>query len=245
MAVPVINPQSSVPTPRVNQPFSFSLALATTSEAATSWAALDPLPPGLAINTTTGVITGTPTNGGIHSVRITATNGTGTSTPVTVAFGVIPVPYTAQGVPEINLSLDTFRVWNPGIDEAAAPLFGKSGDTSVIALGLMKSGFLQDKTISQINVRLRDEDDSEPFPISTGSFQKVGAGDNTRYYLALNWGHQMITQLMQDTDNASSVGRFVYAEIEIIFFELLPGGSTPSSQPVSSRTFVCHIQKDF
>ena len=64
-----------------------------------------PLPAGLAVNTATGAITGTPTAAGVTIVTLTATNGAGTSLPVTLtvtvaAAGSAPVitsPHTAPG----------------------------------------------------------------------------------------------------------------------------------------------------
>lgn len=44
------------------------------------------LPVGLTLNTSTGVISGTPTTAGSSSVQVTATNGTGTSDPATLDF---------------------------------------------------------------------------------------------------------------------------------------------------------------
>lgn len=43
-------------------------------------------PAGLTLNTTTGIISGTPTTAGSSSVEVTATNGSGTSTPATLNF---------------------------------------------------------------------------------------------------------------------------------------------------------------
>lgn len=44
------------------------------------------LPNGLSLNTTSGVISGTPTTAGSSSVQVTATNGAGTSTPASLNF---------------------------------------------------------------------------------------------------------------------------------------------------------------
>jgi len=60
----------------VNAAFSYSI-IAT--EAPTSYAASN-LPPGLSINTSTGVISGTPTTPGVNTVIVSATNPFGTTT---------------------------------------------------------------------------------------------------------------------------------------------------------------------
>lgn len=61
-----------------------------TSSAATSYAATG-LPAGLSINTTTGVISGTPSNAGTYTITISATNATGTAiSNLTITVGTNP-----------------------------------------------------------------------------------------------------------------------------------------------------------
>ncbi|HEY5078350.1 MAG TPA: Ig domain-containing protein, partial [Opitutaceae bacterium] len=76
----------------VGTAFTYSI---TATGSPTSYAA-SPLPAGLTVNTSTGVISGTPTAAGVTIVTLTATNATGTSLPATLtitiaAAGVAPV----------------------------------------------------------------------------------------------------------------------------------------------------------
>ncbi|MBX7211528.1 MAG: Ig domain-containing protein [Verrucomicrobiaceae bacterium] len=244
MAAPVINPQSSAPVCRVGTPYQFNLALMSTSAAATGWAVVDALPDGLTINATTGKISGTPTAAGVREVRITASNADGTSTPVTVAFGILPVPYAATGTMEINMDLDNLVVWNPHITNGGAPLFAKYRDKKTISLGMFKSGILQDKNVAEINVWLKEDDEAKAFNLCTGQFAKVGAGDNTRHSVLLNFDKAEIKSMMSNWDRAYSSGGFIWAEIEIKFLEAPPGTGNATLLPLTSRTFVCELQRD-
>jgi len=81
---PVITPASLTGT--VNSAFSYNI-VATNSP--TSYAiASGTLPTGLTLNTTTGVISGTPTAAGTFSVTVTGTNGSGTGGAATISFSI-------------------------------------------------------------------------------------------------------------------------------------------------------------
>ncbi|MFA5264995.1 MAG: putative Ig domain-containing protein, partial [Opitutaceae bacterium] len=73
---PIITNNESTVAGTAGTPFNYTI---TASGLPTSYGASN-LPPGLVINTATGVITGKPTTGGTWIVTLTATNATGTST---------------------------------------------------------------------------------------------------------------------------------------------------------------------
>lgn len=83
-AVPVVT--AAAPTGTVGAAFTYTIVATNTP---TSYAiSSGNLPTGLALNTATGAITGTPSAAGSFSVDVTATNGGGTSAPATLSFTI-------------------------------------------------------------------------------------------------------------------------------------------------------------
>ena len=96
-SAPVVS--GATPTITVGTPFSLTVSATNTP---TSYAvASGTLPSGLSLDTTTGIISGTPTSAVTPvTVTITATNGYGTSTAATFTFTVInPVPVVTAASP--------------------------------------------------------------------------------------------------------------------------------------------------
>src|SRR5690554_5405073 len=73
MAVPVIDPRTSIQVAIVDEAFTFQLAAFNSP---TTWTALH-LPAGMSINASTGLISGTPTTPGLYQVAIKASNNDG------------------------------------------------------------------------------------------------------------------------------------------------------------------------
>ena len=99
LGLPTITSATSAPG-TVGTAFTYDI---TATGSPTSYTA-SPLPAGLVLNSSTGAITGTPTAAGVTSVVLTATNPTGTSSPVTVtttiaAAGIAPVITSATTAP--------------------------------------------------------------------------------------------------------------------------------------------------
>jgi hypothetical protein len=80
----------------------------TATGSPTSYAASN-LPPGLSVNTQTGVISGTPTAAGSYNVSVTASNENGAGSPAVVAFTVAKVPLTVRA----NNQTRTYATANP------------------------------------------------------------------------------------------------------------------------------------
>jgi hypothetical protein len=88
-AIPVVTPA----TPNGTTGSAFSYQIVATNSPTSYAIATGTLPAGLTLNTSTGVVSGTPTAVGTSTLGITATNGVGTSTPATVTITIsTPAP---------------------------------------------------------------------------------------------------------------------------------------------------------
>jgi uncharacterized protein YhjY with autotransporter beta-barrel domain len=88
LSAPVVTSAGSAPG-NVGQPFSYQIVA---SDSPTSYAVTGGLPPGVTLNTTTGLISGTPTTAGTFNVSVTATNASGTSAPLPVTITIVLLP---------------------------------------------------------------------------------------------------------------------------------------------------------
>jgi PKD repeat protein len=112
---------------RVGTPFTYAV-VASNSPAAYS---ATNLPPGLTINATTGVITGTPTAAGTYAVVLTATNATGTGA-TTLTMTVAPAPIVAPVITNPTASASA----TVGTAFSAYQIVATGGPTSFTASGL-------------------------------------------------------------------------------------------------------------
>ena len=134
LSIPVFSPATQ-PAVSASVGDTFSLDLDATGNPTPTYSASN-LPPGLSINTTTGVISGEFTNAETSTTTVTATNSEGTDT-VTIAFTIqavltapvwsnIPQQLLPQDT-EYSLDLNTFVSGNPtpGITEIGASTFSR------------------------------------------------------------------------------------------------------------------------
>lgn len=86
-ATPVVTSPATA-SGQVNSVFTYPI---TATETPTSFVALN-LPPGLTLNPTTGVVSGTPTQAGAFNSTLRAANAAGLGAPLTLTFSITPAP---------------------------------------------------------------------------------------------------------------------------------------------------------
>jgi hypothetical protein len=206
MPVPVINTFTSLQLLTVGKlmvPLAFSA-----SESPTSWAATS-VPAGLSFNTTTGVLTGTPTTAALSTLSVTATNGTGTSVAVTLPILVEAAAASDAGEISLNLDLDTGVIWNPYQSESDFPgLYAKHGNKLSVALGFVRRGELQTMDITGISAWLRDDPVEPPaVQLFTGAPLAPTVASAPRYLIKLDFDQTQIAEMIQEhADDAPPAG---------------------------------------
>jgi len=247
MAAPTIDPTSSILAAVVDQQISFQPRASYTP---TSWALTSGgLPSGLTLNTTSGKVSGTPTEAGVFEFGLVATNGTGASAEVVFSMGVERIAFVSDASIELDFDLSTRHVSNPR-DATIYPLFIKSNDVMTISVGCTKAGVLQDLPISMITLFLREYgEDGAAIALNAGDVVKVGEYDTTRYRVVLDLTEPEIAAALAvglGNGNDTGAGAWFLATCELEFVivsEVLPGAGDVD-QRITSRSFMTQVVQD-
>lgn len=215
------------------------------SDTPTSWAiSAGALPTGMDLDTDEGLISGTPTAAGAGIFKLTATNGSGTSAELEVAWGVESIPFETSGAIELDVDLYTGIVTNLALPVGSAPLYAKRGDKILVSIGFRKQGVLMDLPIVLLNAGMREYDDEGLIYLNDGGFEKVGDYDSTRYTILLDFTAAEIASMLSNYEDGSGTYVFPLAEIEWTIQDVPPGGSDPELMVRSSRTFAIQMVRD-
>lgn len=196
MAAPSINESFEVITRASGESFSQTF---TATGTVTTWSATGAA--GLAMNPSTGVLSGVPsvTTATVYTVTVTATNGDGSDS---TSFQLLIAPSAVGGTQddfgdEVDFNLITRTMSIPGItspapstepsedgaDDAENFLMSvTSGERLDLLLGLAKRGVLQDIDIDKIELTLKRFETDEAIVISQDDPTEIGAGNGTRRY---------------------------------------------------------------
>src|SRR6266436_4206211 len=135
MAIPVIDITQSVPDYDQWQAWGFQ-PYATNDPV--NWQARG-LPPGVSIDTLTGLVSGASTLPGVYQFELRATNADGTSDPVTYVVGIRPAaPSPPSAAIDTLVDLDSRAVTFLGAD-AKAGLMLKRGDDIIFQIRFVRN----------------------------------------------------------------------------------------------------------
>lgn len=198
----------------------------------TSWTATG-LPSGVAINGSTGLISGVPEVPGFYLVALTATNGDGTSDPLLFTVGVKATGYLAADnsisvVWDVVTGLislddgtslgslaDPLKYPDAAALRAAEPLFRwKANDVRVLNLRRVKAGLPLPGDLLSLKLTLK-EIEPETATLSLKDWLKQGTGSLTTYRLVGSIAGTPITNALLNVEGDTGTQVNVLAEFEV------------------------------
>lgn len=207
------------------------------TESPTSWSATG-LPSGVSIDTSTGLVSGTPTSRGVAIASIVATNAHGDSAPLLVPFSVRGGAGLSQDPLDqlamlMDFDLTTNEVTIPGIDPPAAIgveelaqetvttrikrelMRVKSGEFFPILVGFTRNGVLQDINANRIELSARENEPEESYEITqdSSSVTKVGSGEDTRFRTNLYIPEELLEAVFSNFEDDNGTQAGLLAEI--------------------------------
>lgn len=253
MPVPVIDTKTSVLALTEGREYSIQF---TATETPTSWAITDgELPSGLSLDTTTGLVTGTPdldTAGSVYKIHLKATNGSGDSAEdLVVVIGVEYARFEQGAAVELDVSLRTGTVTMPNVedydeDTSAQIVHAKSGDIFPITARFVKDGLGNDLDIYNLTVTAKEfESESTSFTVSNGVWQKLSSGDASRYQVIIDLTATELEDVLSNGENSRDFDTAVdfSCEIEAEYWQDV-GTGTPAANIRTSRNFILRVHRD-
>lgn len=239
MAIPVIDPDTSVQSHRVGDHVFFS---PNATNAPTAWSATS-LPNGLSIAEATGLISGIPTVAGVFDVRIKCSNASGNSEEILIPWGIEIADFSQDDSVDVDVDVSTGAVTFPGAEDLSG--FGKLGDSIVLMVGFKKYETLLDLPIALLRIGFKEFDDEAVLMASDGLFTKVGIYDSTRYRIVCTLDRTALKNIVEGylDETAQSSILSAIAELEWMASNLDPALS-PELLRRSSQRFVFNIGKD-
>jgi len=221
MPVPILDPRTSLQA--ISADASYTLQLGAFA-VPTLWEAVG-LPAGLAINSGTGAITGTPTTPGYYQAVIRASNADGADSIVLLFAIVEAAPATAINPFDIviNYELSTNEVSLPGVAPVTggALFFAPRGTNRNLLVGVTYFGVLQDLNPADealaIKLGMKDLEPERLIEMTTGTTTKVAAmpDDQQRYRIPFRVTPSNWTGALSDYEADAGTQILALAELQI------------------------------
>jgi hypothetical protein len=243
MAVPVIDTTTSVLGFRQGEAFIYQPAATNTP---TSWTWTN-LPPGVSANGTTGRLTGPATAAGVFLATVTATNGTGTSTPLVVTFGIFGPAIANGGAVPVNIDLRTGRAYPPSIADwkpGDPVIWAKNGDTFLLDVGFTADGGTALAMVDPATVRIsiKETENQSALELSDGAFETVGEWDTTRYRIKASLPAAAVLRALRNYEADS--GTFFDALCEIEWTQAVTFDGDATTLVRSTQTFPVRLARE-
>lgn len=203
MSVPVINPNTSVLSFNTGQYVAYQCATLDGQVGTWSIIGANPLPAGLSINATTGMISGVPTTESVINTTIQFTNSNGTAT-LPVTFGILDSGFVTDYGIEVDVDLISGAVTFP--TSADGKLYAKSGDYLMFLVGQKKSGVLLDLPVTGLAFGMKETESENRLILSNGAFTKVGVYDKTRWRMLVYLDPVALKSALGDNEAAAAIG---------------------------------------
>lgn len=257
MAVPVISPTSSVLGYKQWEYFEFQ-PYATNSP--TGWTANNALPTGLALDSSTGRISGAAEIPGVFILGLTASNGDGASAEQVFTIGIEPGALVPDSLPWLAVNTLTGAILVDGevvpdlSDEVRNKMRQQSGFVPPFALAIKENddllariSFVRDTSVQDINLDslrlvLKQFQPEGNLVVSDEAFEKQGTGTGTNFLLHAKFdGDQLAASLSYYEEDQ---GTYFYALAEIEYVQVNPETVGPELLVRSSATFAIRVERD-
>lgn len=246
MAIPIINTTTSILAYKQWENWAYQ-PYATNSP--TSWNC-GPLPPGMALNASTGKISGRGEVPGVYLAELTASNASGASAPIMLTIGIEPASVTPDSKHEIAIDLGTgqvtllnYSVQSPASQPTDAPLISaKEDDDLLLRILFLKGGNVIDLDLTSLKFAIKELEPESILVLSTPTFQKQGSGSNAGFLLHVKFDGDLLVSSLSNYEEDG--GTFFNALAEIAWGQTNTETIGPVELRRSSATFRIRIERE-